>query len=95
MPTINSVQVSIDSLREAFDKHVVEDRVVYQNTEIMRTQVAAMDARLKTAETTANDNNDLLRDIKRILGIMRWSVLAIAAALLGDLINYLLHLIHP
>jgi len=79
MSTINSVQVAVDSLRAAFDKHVAEDRIVYERTEAMQHEISNINTRLKVQEEhtillkqVQQTVNDYEARIKNFLAFLKW-----------------------
>src|SRR6266704_4642902 len=96
MSTINSVQVAVDSLRAAFDKHVAEDRVVYERTEAMQHEISNINTRLKVQE----EHTVLLKQvqatvdgyearIKNFLAFLKWLV-TIIGMILASVISALI-----
>ena len=96
MSTINSVQVAVDSLRAAFDKHVAEDRVVYERTEAMQHEISNINTRLKVQE----EHTVLLKQvqatvdgyeikIKHFISFLKW-VATITAMVLASVISALI-----
>ncbi len=79
MSTINSVQVAVDSLRAAFDKHVAEDRIVYERTEAMQHEISNINTRLKVQEEhtvllkqVQETVNGYETRIKNFLAFLKW-----------------------
>ncbi len=94
--SINSVQVAVDSLRAAFDKHVAEDRIVYERTETMQQEVTNIHAQLQAQAEQAvilkqvqDTVNGYEMRIRNFLAFLKW-LATIIGMILASVISALI-----
>lgn len=109
MATINSLHQDFISFIKTFDAHVLEDQQMYRTTQGIQTilsertdtikniqeHVKNVDARVTAYETHDKEIRDYLQAIKRGIDFLKWLGITIAGAILIDILNYFIHLIHP